>query len=93
MNLPDGTRRLFAHFDTERLDDSDAPLILERLLEDGDGDDLRWLAGALPEVRWVNWFEDRAHRRLSRRSRAFWAVVLDVAPENRPDAAEALWPL
>ncbi len=94
MNLTAGTRRLFANSPIERLDGAvHEPLIIERLLEDGDGDDLRWLTGTVPEARLELWARDRAVRRLSRRSRAFWEIVLGVDVGTRPAAVDDLWPL
>ncbi len=94
MTLPAGTRRLFAHFARSRPDLSeDEPLIVERLLEDGDGADLRWLTSALSEPQLAAWFEERAARRLSVRSAAFWGMVLDRPPARRAPTREQLWPL
>lgn len=94
MTLPDGTRRLFTQFPSGRLDrPSHEAAIVERLLEDGDRSDLRWLTAAIPEHRLSSWFRERASRRLSNRSRAFWSVVLDVRPRDRDTVGEQLWPL
>ena len=64
-----------------------------RLLEDGDGEDLRRLVAACGEARLVAWLEERGGRQLSRRSRAFWARVLRSEPSAPAPTAEALWPL
>lgn len=94
MTLPAGARRLFAHYPLENLDlGRHEPLIVERLFEDGDRRDLRWLAATVPEARLAAWFRERASRRLSGRSRAFWSIVLDVAPQPPPGGGDQLWPL
>lgn len=94
MTLSDGALRLFTQFDRERLElDEHAPILIERLLEDGDRDDLRWLTAAIPEARLAVWLRQRGGRRLSRRSRAFWSAVLDVPLESGPPAGAELWPL
>lgn len=94
MTLPDGARRLFAHFPSDRLDlASHESEIIERLLEDGDGSDLRWLTATISEARLASWFRERAPRRLSNRSRAFWSLVLGLPAEARPGAGDKLWPL
>jgi hypothetical protein len=74
------------------------PCVLALLLEDGDRADLAWLCRQLPEGALAAWVERHGARRLSRRSLAFWAVVLehaDLQPERLPELARrrALWPL
>jgi hypothetical protein len=77
-----------------RLDDpGQRTLAIGQLLEDGDRADLAWLAARVGRDELVGWFDRHACRLLSRRSRAFWAVVLDrPLPPARP-LAVALWPL
>lgn len=67
--------------------------ILERLLEDGDRDDLRWLVSRVPRERLARWVSERGARQLSDRSRAFWSVVLDLPAPARRAKGEELWPL
>jgi hypothetical protein len=74
------------------------PWIVARLLEDGDHADLAWLCGLLGEPAMAAWLELHGARRLSRRSLAFWAVLLDrpaLRPERLPALARRLelWPL
>ncbi len=94
MSLPAGARRLFAAYDEEDLTPERASsLLLARLLEDGDAADLAWLTAAFLEPEIAAWLARHGGRQLSRRSRAFWQVVLGVeAGPVRPEA-EALWPL
>lgn len=92
MSIPAATARLFAHEDLASLQ---APagrgLLIGRLLEEGDGEDLRWLFAELPEAEIAAWLAQRGDRKLSRRSRAFWSSALGV-PSGEP-AVTALWPL
>ncbi len=64
--------------------------VIGRLLEDGDRADLHWLTSAAGRERLREWLVERGERQLSRRSRAFWALVLDIALPRRDDP---LWPL
>lgn len=96
MSLPAGARRLFAAWAEEDLTPERASsLLIARLLEDGDAADLAWLTGATPESEIAAWLARHGGRQLSRRSRAFWQVVLGIEAspviEDRPEA-EALWP-
>lgn len=94
MSLPDAARRLFPHLSPDELSvEGTEAAILERLLEDGDRADLRWLASVLPEERWVAWLNERGARQLSDRSRAFWSLVLDLPLPTRRAEGEELWPL
>lgn len=75
------------------------PWIMARLLEDGDRDDLAWLSARLGEETLAAWLELQGSRRLSLRSLAFWAVLLD-RPRCRPELRlpelvrrRELWPL
>lgn len=97
---PPGTRRLFPHElddefrSVEDLLEEHRALVVERLLEEGDRCDLAWLGRHLPEADLVTWLAERGPRRLSRRSLAFWHLILEGrprVPEARP--GDALWPL
>lgn len=89
-SLPDGARRLFAP-DVEVAPTAD--FVVERLLEDGDSQDLRWLTSQRGEAALGDWLARLGGRRLSRRSRAFWALVLARDPGPAAPAASELWPL
>jgi hypothetical protein len=94
VSLPAGARRLFAAWAEEDLTPERASsLLIARLLEDGDAADLAWLTATFPEPEIAAWLARHGGRQLSRRSRAFWQVVLGgEAGPARPEA-EALWPL
>lgn len=67
--------------------------MIGRLLEDGDGADLAWLCEAVPEEELAAWLERHGGRKLSRRSRAFWEVVLAAVPSPAAESGDLLWPL
>ncbi len=68
-------------------------LVLARLLEDGDRNDLAWMFAALPEEEIAIWLEAQGGCKLSRRSAAYWQAVLGVSA-GAPAAGRAdLWPL
>ena len=66
--------------------------VVARLLEDGDRADLDWLARQVPVSEIARWFARRGARRLSRRSRAFWAAVFESEPAGSA-AGDSFWPL
>ena len=67
--------------------------MIGRLLEDGDGADLAWLCETVPEEELAAWLEHHGGRKLSRRSRAFWEVVLAAVPSPAAASGDLLWPL
>ena len=71
------------------------PFLLSRLLEDGDGADLRQLFVEVPdaEAEAAAWLAVHGGHQLSVRSRAFWQVVLGTAAGPPSPGAAALWPL
>lgn len=92
MTIPAAAARHFAHEELESLrPPSGRGLLIGRLLEDGDGEDLRGLFSEFPEPEIAAWLARRGARKLSRRSRAFWTHVLGT-PVGEP-AGAALWPL
>jgi hypothetical protein len=91
LPLPEETRRLFPGYAEADLGAS--PLLIARLLEDGDSHDLAWLCRTLPEAELALWLEARGGRQLSVRSRAFWEVVLDRRAGPEASSRSALWPL
>ena len=93
-SVPAHALRLFPGHDESGLDPSSSQVIA-RLFEDGDARDLQWLTEAVSEERLAAWLERHGGRQLSRRSRAFWEVVLDRPAGLRPQdpAGSALWPL
>jgi len=91
--LPEPTLRLFPdHRPEDLLGEDGRSLLCERLLEDGDSADLRWLVGAIGEAGIADWLGAHGGRKLSRRSRAFWELALGRESGPRNPAAEQLWP-
>jgi hypothetical protein len=94
MSLPHGTRRLFSGYNEGDLTpERGGSLLIARLLEDGDSRDLAWLAGVTSEPDLADWLGRHGGRQLSRRSRAFWEVVLGREAGPAAPGAEDLWPL
>jgi hypothetical protein len=87
-------KRLFANYrEGDLAPDRGGSLLLARLLEDGDSADLAALAAQVSEPVLADWLARHGGRQLSRRSRAFWEVVLGrEAGPSVPGAGE-LWPL
>ncbi|MEM7518325.1 MAG: hypothetical protein AAF368_15560, partial [Planctomycetota bacterium] len=76
LELPEATLRLFDGYDPAALGRPESlDFVIERLLEAGDRDDLRFLTGAVPESEILRVFRDA--RGLTVRSRRFWALVLE----------------
>jgi len=90
---PAGVDRHFAGVPVDLDAPRDRAAVVGRLLEDGDRSDLAWLASEFAAEEVASWFDRYAARRLSRRSRAFWAAVLHRPPPPTPPLAAALWPL
>lgn len=94
MSLPRGARRLFSDYDEADLTlERSGSLLIARLLEDGAAADLAWLTRTIPEPALADWFARHGGRQLSRRSRAFWEIVLGRPAGPVHPQAEALWPL
>ena len=92
--LPDAVRARFPGYDEAALR---APghrgFLIGRLLEEGEGEELRWLVAAVGEQALAAFVRDHGGRALSRRSRAFWERVTGVAAAPPPPLAGELWPL
>lgn len=87
-------RRLFTHYeDVENLPATSPDLVIAKLMEEGDGEDLRWLCRQFPEMRLASWLDRHDTRLLSRRSRCFWRVLLDRNDQPTQCTGDSLWPL
>ena len=90
--LPEATLRLFDGYAAEDLAKPEShAFVIERLLEEGDRQDLRWMSESFGEVEIRRVF--KASRGLSARSSRFWSLVFDGQLDARPPAHEDLWPL
>ncbi|MDA8017248.1 MAG: hypothetical protein MPN21_07335 [Thermoanaerobaculia bacterium] len=90
--LQGDTRRLFDGYDRANLEQH-RTFVMSRILEEGDSDDLRRMAQVIPEPHWLSWFRQEGGFGLSRRSRAFWSLVLDADSSEPPPLRSEIWPL
>ena len=88
------TTRLFPDSSVQALLEEGARSdVIALLLEEGDTEDLRWLAGHFSRSEIADWVKRYGGRGLSRRSRLFWAAVLGVESSEPHPLASELWPL
>jgi len=96
-NLPASTAWLFPEYSFADVDaEEHAGVVIERVLERGSWDELRWLFGRYGESRVGEWVRRHGFRLLSKRSFALWRLALGVddfvAPEWAREAKEvAAW--
>jgi hypothetical protein len=90
VEAPRSAARLWPHYDLT-VESAPPAFLFARLLEDGESGELRWLFASRGERAARDWLTRRGGRALSRRSLAFWALVLDVPPQA--SATHDLWPL
>ncbi|MGH9380093.1 MAG: DUF6922 domain-containing protein [Thermoanaerobaculia bacterium] len=91
MTLPHGTRRLFPT-DEAASAAAHPDWVIERVLDEGDSEDVAWLFRTFGRADVDTWVRARGGRRLSLRSRRFWERVLGAAASPCHPLAEALWP-
>ena len=90
--LPEDARRLFVHYgESEDLAENAPGLVMARLMEEGDSDDLRWLNDTYSEAKITEWLAQYGHRQLSCRSRSFWLSLLDRPGLATSGTADELW--
>ena len=86
--LPADAAWLFPEYDFDTLDtESHKSVIIERVLERGTWEQLRWLFGAYGETSVAGWVRRHGFRLLSRRSFALWRLALGVADYVAPEWA------
>lgn len=87
-------KRLFAHYEESDLTpERGGSFRIARLLEDGDSADLAGLVSQVSEPALADWLARHGGRQLSRRSRAFWEVLLGREAGPSVPGARELWPL
>lgn len=92
--LPASVRRRFPGYPEPLLrDPAHRTFLAARLMEEGNGEELRWLLATIGRGMLASLLERRGGRLLSRRSRAFWSRVLGVASSAPHPLAPELWPL
>jgi len=88
--LPESTAWLFPEYTFGKMDDEGfANVIIERILERGLWDELRWLFARYGRPRIATWLRQHGFRRLSPCSFAYWRRVLGVKRYKAPPWAAA----
>jgi hypothetical protein len=92
--LPPSIRRRFWSYEEGDLVRAEhRGFLLGRLLEEGDAGELQWLFRNLGRPAVTAWLSAHGSAALSRRSRAFWTLLLGVPPAAPRPLARDLWPL
>jgi hypothetical protein len=92
--LPATVRGRFPGYSDGALrDPAHRDFVAARLMEEGSGEELRWLLAAVGSEPLAALLAGRGGRLLSRRSRAFWSRVLGVPSSPPHELASELWPL
>jgi hypothetical protein len=88
VQLPADSDWLFPEYDVDSLEvESHSGVIIERMLERGTWEQLRWLFGTYGEERVACWVQQHGFRLLSKRSFVLWRLVLRVQEYVAPDWA------
>ena len=94
-NIPSGLRPHFQEYDVRTLDlDRDANLIIQRTLEYGTWDEVRWLFGTYGGPRICTFVRERGERLLSRVTFNYWHKLLGIRRWRRwpfPTAKGEVW--
>ena len=79
-------RWLFPEYDFEKMDlETHRGVIIERVLEKGTWEQLRWLFATYGEPQVAEWVRQHGFRLLSKRSFALWRLALNVGEVEVPD--------
>jgi hypothetical protein len=85
---PTSTAWLFPEYSFDSIGlESHSGVIIERLLERGTWEQIRWLYAVYGEERVAEWTRRHGYRLLSKRSFALWRLVLDLTDFVAPDWA------
>lgn len=86
--MPADSSWLFPEYDFATMNPEDhAGVIIERILERGSWEQVRWLFARYGEERIAAWVRRHGFRLLSKRSFALWRLVLGIADPMMPDWA------
>jgi hypothetical protein len=86
--LPADSAWLFPEYDFDTMGvESHKSVIIERVLEHGTWEQLRWLFATYGEASVAGWVRRHGFRLLSRRSFALWRLALDVVDYVAPEWA------
>lgn len=89
-NIPADMAWLFPEYAFVTMDvQTHRGVIIERVLERGSWEQLRWLFATYGEAAVADWVSKHGFRLLSRRSFALWRLVLNVETYHAPDWAIA----
>lgn len=93
--LPASLAPFFQEYEFSHLDpDRDATIIIDRTLEYGNREEIRWLFRRYGIERVRRAVQERGARHLSPRSFTYWRLVLGIdtwRPHPWPQAAHVLW--
>lgn len=88
IHLPVDSAWLFPEYAFEDIDlKTHRGVIIERILERGSWEQIRWLFRRYGEERVASWVQQHGFRLLSKRSFAFWRLVLKITDFQAPDWA------
>jgi hypothetical protein len=88
--MPSDTAWLFPEYAFAAMDvQTHRGVIIERVLERGSWEQLRWLFATYGEAAVADWVARHGFRLLSKRSFALWRLVLEVENYHAPDWAIA----
>lgn len=86
--LPADCAWLFPEYDFEKMDLKQYKgVIIERILERGSWEQLRWLFSVYGENLVVKWVREHGFRLLSKRSFALWRLTLGITKHKTPNWA------
>ncbi len=95
-HIPEGLKPHFQEYDTQTLDlDLDANLIIQRTLEYGTWDEVRWLFRNYGDRRIRAFVRERGERMLSRVTFNYWRKLMQIRRWRRSPfatAASEVWP-
>ncbi len=95
-DIPSGLRPHFQEYDFESLDlERDANLIIQRTLEYGTWDEVRWLFATYGDPRIRTFVRERGERLLSRVTFNYWRKLLGIRRWRRspfPTTEVEVWP-
>ena len=84
--LPPDSAWLFPEYDFDSIDlENHQGVIIERILERGSWEQVRWLFSTFGEQQVSAWVRSHGFRLLSGRSFAFWRLVLGIIDFQAPD--------
>jgi len=88
-SLQSDMRWLFPEYDFNTIDlEHHAGVIIERILERGSWEQLRWLFSTYSEPRVGDWVKGHGFRLLSKQSFALWRLALHIEEYYAPEWAE-----